>query len=126
MYKRQYVLAARNDASLVEATLERGQVLAELGRVKEAAVAYQAYLTSRPGDQAAAREYVALLLYQLGRAEAALEWISKLEAAGDRSVELRMDRAAAYWRQGQHRAAAEGYLSILAAEPRGARRPRAI
>lgn len=116
-----FVLAARNDASLVEATLERGQVLAELGRVKEAAVAYEAYLTSRPGDPAAAREYVALLLYQLGRAEAALEWISKLEAGGDRSLELRMDRAAAYWRQGKHRAAAEGYLSILAAEPRAAR-----
>jgi tetratricopeptide (TPR) repeat protein len=114
-------LAARSDASLIEATLERGQVLAELGRGEEAAVAYQAYLAARPADDEAAREFVALLLYGLGRSEAALEWIGKLEASGDRSVALRMDRAAAYWRMGQPRAAAAGYLAVLADEPRNAR-----
>lgn len=109
--------ALQLDASLVEAARELAQVLAELGRTKEAAVAYESYLKARPGDRDAACEYVGLLLYRLGRIGAAKEWIDRLQAAGDRSIALRMDEAAASWRSGLHRAAAETYVGILSEQP---------
>ena len=113
--------AFRLDASLAEAARELAQVLAELGRIKEAAVAYESYLQARPGDRDAACEYVGLLLYRLGRIGAAKEWIARLQAAGDRSIALRMDEAAASWRSGLHRAAVETYIGILAEQPDNAR-----
>ncbi len=113
---------ARSTApDLVEASLERAQVLVELGRAREAARDYEAYLEARPRDLVAVRELVSLLLYRLGRVDAATAWIERLEALGDRSVALRMDRAAALWRSGRPRPAAEAYLTILEEAPSEAR-----
>ncbi|MCK5942649.1 MAG: tetratricopeptide repeat protein, partial [Planctomycetes bacterium] len=58
--------ALASDGSLVEARLERAQVLEELGRDEESAIDYRAYLRARPADTTAAREFVTLLLYRLG------------------------------------------------------------
>jgi|GEM_PF-4940549 len=118
---RRFGDAFRKDSSMAEAQRERAQVLVELGRNQEAAVDYQAYLAARPGDVDAARELVALLLYGLDRVDQAMHWISMLEAGGDRSISLRMDRAAALWRSDRLRAAVEGYLEILAEAPDNAR-----
>lgn len=113
--------ALRNAEDLHEARLERGQVLGELGRNDEAAVDFRAYLAARPGDVAAMREFVGLLLYRIGRIDEALQWIDRLAASGDDSVALRMDRAAAQWRSGAVRAAVEGYVAVLEEQPDNAR-----
>ena len=106
-----------NDSSLIEARLERAQVLVELGRDEEAAVEFRIYLQERPGDLAAVREYVTLLLYRLPRVDEALKYLDWLEQQGERSPSLKMDRAAALWRAKQPQAAVELYLEILAGEP---------
>ncbi len=114
-------LALRSDSSLVEARLERARLLAELGRDKEAAVDFEAYLQARPDDAGAARDYVSLMVYRLGRIEAALEWIARLQQAGDDSIALQMDYAAAIWRQGSPGPAVDAYVRILEAAPGHAR-----
>ena len=118
---RGFERVRRTDPELVEASLERAQVLVELGRVREAARDYEAYLEARPRDLVAVRELVALLLYRLGRVDAATQWLDRLEAAGDRTVAQRIDRAAALWCSGRHRDAVAAYLAILAEAPREAR-----
>lgn len=113
--------AVRNDASLAEARLERAQVLAELGRNEESAIDFRSYLRARPADTDAAREFVTLLLYKLGRVEEAVDWIKRLQTNGDRSIALRMDLAAAIWRRGVPRSAVEEYLRVLSDAPQTAR-----
>ena len=110
-----------NDSSLVEARLERAQVLVELGRAEEAAVEFRFYLQERPSDLEAVREYITLLLYRLPRIDEALFYLDRLEQQGDSSPSLRMDRAAALWRAKRPQAAVEVYLEILANEPAMAR-----
>ncbi len=116
-----YAAAIVNDAGLHEARRERAQVLAELGRDEEAAVDYEAYLALQPGDVAATRDYVALLLYRLDRAGEAEPLLATLEAALPGDVGVRMDRAAAYWRSNRPREAVDAYLAILADAPATAR-----
>ena len=113
--------AIASDSQLMEARLERAQVLTELGRDQEAAVEYGIYWRESPRDHVAAREYIALLLYRLGRTKEALQQIDILEQAGEKSLALRMDRAAALWRENLPQAAIEIYLEILAAQPATAR-----
>ena len=114
---RDFERATREDPELFEARLERARVLAALGRAEEAASHYKAYFDGRPADMAALREFMTLLLYRLGRVEEARLYIEMLEAAGDTSLELRMDRAAAMWRAGLPQAAVETYLSVLEEDP---------
>ncbi|MFK7740580.1 MAG: tetratricopeptide repeat protein [Planctomycetota bacterium] len=113
--------AIRSDGGIVEARLERAQVLVDLGRDEEAAVAYASYLRERPADLVAMHDYATLLLYRLGRIQEAIGWLDKLEAQGDRSIALRMDRAAAMWQGKQSQAAAELYFEILEEAPTTAR-----
>lgn len=113
--------ALATDPSLTEALLERSQVLVEIGRDEEAAVGFDRYLRQRPDDLTATRQYLTLLLYRLGRTEQAMKLIEKLESLGDRSIALRMDRAAALWRARRFQAAAEAYLAILREQPSIAR-----
>lgn len=116
-----YDRAIAVDDSLVEATMESAQVLAELGRDDEAASQYRRYLALRPNDLEAQRSYLGLLLYRLGRVDEALERIALLEQLGDHSVALRMDRAAAIWRKGAPESAIDLYLEILGEVPDAAR-----
>lgn len=109
------------DASLFEARLERAQVLAELGRDEEAAMDYAQYCDKNPADMAATREYVTLLLYRLDKIDEALMRIELLETLGDKTLSLRMDRAAAMWRNNLPQASIEIYLEILQAAPKTAR-----
>lgn len=118
---RDFERAIRRDGGLLEARLDRAQVLVELGRDEEAAVEFDSYLKSRPGDQRAMQQYMTLLLYRLGRVREAIARIDMLEALGDDSIALRMDRAAAMWRANLHQAAVEIYLGILAEAPDTAR-----
>jgi tetratricopeptide (TPR) repeat protein len=108
-----------HDGSLHEARLERAQVLTELGREVEAAVDYRAYLKAVPGDLAAMRAFVTLLLYRLGRTSEALPLLDRLEKEMPGSLSLRMDRAAALW--GRPKESIEAYLGILAVDPKMAR-----
>lgn len=110
-----YDQARVEDRQLYAAVLERAQVLVELGRYEEGADGYRSYLERRPGDLQASREYVALLLYRLGRVPEARERIRALRAAGDDSVALRMDSAAASWRGGRPQAAIDEYYDVLTA-----------
>lgn len=109
--------AIKNDPELLEARLERAQVLAELGRDEEAAVVFKLYCDKEPADFAATHEYIRLLLYRLARVDEALVYITRLEQAGEKSLALRMDRAAALWRADRAQSAVEIYLEILAADP---------
>jgi tetratricopeptide (TPR) repeat protein len=118
---QNYDKAIANDAGLLEARLERAQVLTELGRDEESAVEYKTYVRQTPSDSVAVREYITLLLYRLGRIDEALLYLDLLEQRGEKSLSLRMDRAAALWRANQSQAAVEIYLEILAAEPANAR-----
>ncbi|MFT4512339.1 MAG: tetratricopeptide (TPR) repeat protein [Planctomycetota bacterium] len=118
---QNYDEAISNDAELLEARLERAQVLTELGRDEEAAVEYKTYVGQAPSDSVAVREYITLLLYGLARIDEAIDYLDLLEQRGEKSLSLRMDRAAAQWRAKQPQAAAETYLEILAAEPTTAR-----
>lgn len=118
---QNYDKAIANDAGLLEARLERAQVLTELGRDEEAAVEYNRYVRQTPSDSVAMREYITLLLYRLARIDEALRYLDLLEQRGDTSLSLRMDRAAAQWRGKRLQAAVETYLEILAAEPSNAR-----
>lgn len=109
------------DDGLIEARLERAQVLVELGRDMEAAVEYKVYWNANPADTDAAREYLTLLLYRLeGRVDEALQLIDNLQQS-DQSLELRMDRAAALWRGGRAEAAVGVYLEILEQDSKMAR-----
>lgn len=118
---RNYDKAIVSDSNLLEARLERAQVLTELGRDQESAVAYKSYVRQMPSDSAAVREYITLLLYRLGRVDEALLYLDLLAQRGETSLALRMDRAAALWRLNRLQAAVEIYLEILAAEPANAR-----
>ncbi len=113
--------AIRYDAGLREARLERGQVLAELGRFEEAAVDYEGYVAAAPDDDAAVRAYLQLLIYRLRRVDRAFELLQPRLAAAPGDAELRMHHAAAAWLAGRHREALDGYVAILATEPRNAR-----
>lgn len=118
---QSYDKAIANDAGLLEARLERAQVLTELGRDEEAAVEYKTYVRETPSDSVAVREYITLLLYRLARTDDALLYLDLLEQRGEKSLSLRMDRAAAQWRGKRLQAAVETYLEILTAEPANAR-----
>jgi tetratricopeptide (TPR) repeat protein len=116
-----FAAAIVNDPQLHEARLERAQVLEELGRYQEAAVDYQRYLTVRPDDIAAAREYIGLLLYRLSRIDEAIVWLDRLEQQLPGDSTLRMDRAAALWRAKRPREAVAAYLALLRERPQNAR-----
>lgn len=108
------------DDGLIEARLERAQVLTELGRDEEAALEYKFYWGANPADAVAGREYLALLLYRLARVDHAMVVLATLKLA-DQSLSLRMDEAAVLWRAGNSAAAIEAYLDILQQEPTMAR-----
>ena len=116
-----FAQATLYDPEMHEAHLERAQVLTELGRDEEAAVEYKAYLRGVPDDAAAMHAYASLLLYRLGRIEEALPLLDQLETRQPGSLSVRMDRAAADWRAGRPQHAIDGYLSVLAEQPRVAR-----
>lgn len=116
-----YSAAIVNDEQLYEARHERAQVLVELGRDEEAAKDFKAYLAAIPDDVPANREYLTLLLYQLGRLDEARELLDRLERKLPGDLGLRMDRAAVLWRSNQPQAAAEQYLAILAEAPKAVR-----
>lgn len=112
-----YSAALRSDPTLWEACLERAEALAELGRGSEAAVDFRAYLAARPDDLAANRAFVRLLLYALGRTTEALPYLERVEARLPDDPEVRMDRAAAWWRLGEAEKSATSYLAALRARP---------
>ena len=112
-----YAQAAVYDPQLHEARLERAQVLAELGRYAEAAVDYKAYLADRGDDVAAARDYVTLLLYRLGRVDEALQYLGELEQRLPDDLTVRMDRAAALWRSKRPQESVAAYLEVLRRAP---------
>ena len=116
-----YAVALSNDPSLFEAAMERAEVLLELGRYEEAAVGFRAYLAQHPEDAAAAREFVGLLLYRLGRIDEAFVWLDRLQQSLPNDRLVRMDRAAALWRANRPREAIDTYLAILAEQPDMAR-----
>ncbi|MCA8973117.1 MAG: tetratricopeptide repeat protein [Planctomycetes bacterium] len=105
------------DPSLHEAHLERGDALAELGRLQEAAVDYDAYFEAVPDDWPAMREYVALLIYRLNRIDRALELLARLDVAAPGDLELRMHRGAAMWRAFRPREALVHYLAVIEVDP---------
>jgi len=109
------------DSSLHAARLERGEALAELGRLAEAAVDYEAYIDTRPEDWVAMREYVTMLIYRLTRIDRALQLLDRLDAAFPGDVELWMHRGAALWRALRPREALPHYLAALEQDAGAAR-----
>ncbi|MCA8966818.1 MAG: tetratricopeptide repeat protein, partial [Planctomycetes bacterium] len=113
--------ASTYDPRLPEARLERGQVLAELGRYEESAREYEAYLGLAPDDDASTRAYIDLLIYHLSRLDRALELLRPMLAAAPKDVELNMQMAAIDWLGKRPRQALDGYLEILVDHPTHAR-----
>ena len=74
-----------------------------------------------PEDRPAARDFVRLLLYRLGRAAEAMPLLDRLEAESPDDLELRMDRAAVQWQNGELERSAASYLSVLEAMPTATR-----
>ena len=117
-----FELALVNDPKLQEARRERAEVLVDLGRFEEAAVDYAAYLRRGSNlDPEAARGYLEVLIYRIGRLDEALEYLNLLQANGVNNAELRMHRAAIDWRGGRPQQAVEGYLGVLRERPDTAR-----
>jgi len=106
-----------HDPSLHEARLERGDALALLGRLEEAAVDYEAYFAKRSDDYAALREYAVMLIYRLVRLDRALELLDSLDREFPGDLDLKMHRAAARWRARQPRTAITLYLEVLDVDP---------
>jgi hypothetical protein len=113
--------ALRDDPELHEARRERAEALAELGRDTEAAADYRLYLAAVPEDRPAARDFVRLLLYRLGRAAEAAPLLEQLQAEAPADLELRMDRAAVHWHDGDLERSAAAYVSVLEAAPAASR-----
>ena len=109
--------ALRDDPDLHEARRERAEALAELGRDGESAAEYRLYLAAVPEDRPATRDFVRLLLYRLGRVAEAEPLLGRLEAEAPNDLELRMDRAAVHWQNGDLERSATAYLSVLESSP---------
>lgn len=106
---------------LLPAHLELAETLAEAGRDAEAAAHYANYLRGAPLDLPAVRAYVSLLVYRLGRADAAMPFLDRLLARDPGDVAARMDRAAAVWSKGDPAGARRLYLEVLEQRPDNAR-----
>lgn len=99
---------------LLEARLELAEVLVELRRPREAEPQYAAYVRGNPTDQEARRDYLRLLLYELGRVEDARDHVLALQREMDPDdLTLLMDRAAVAWQSNQLEEAEAFYLRVL-------------
>ncbi|MFO1051314.1 MAG: tetratricopeptide repeat protein [Planctomycetota bacterium] len=103
------------------ANLGLARVLHQIGRSEDAAPSFARALNAMPVDAveraAAAREFVALQLYELRDPKPAVVWIDELQKAAPQDVSLLMDRAAAHWLSRDRDQAAAVYRRVLEIEP---------
>jgi tetratricopeptide (TPR) repeat protein len=113
--------ALAGNGNLLAAHLELAETLVDWGRYAEAVTHYQNYLRGAPSDLAAARAYVQLLIYRLGRPDAAMPWIDRLLERDPGDEAVMMDKAAAFWRANKPEQALAIYLQVLERRPDQAR-----
>lgn len=120
-----YDKASRAKPDSWRAQLGLARALAQIGRAEDAAGAYAKALegmpSAEPGFATAAREYAAMLVYELRRPAAAALWLDRLLANRPDEIGLLMDRAAAYWLAGERDRAVSLYRRVLELEPKEAR-----
>lgn len=104
-----------------DANLGLAKVLVSLGRGEEAVPYFERYLRMRPDDRESVRDFVRLLVYELGRVDDADTWIARLLSADADDVAAQMDAAAATWLRGDRARAAELYRRVLEQDPTHAR-----
>ena len=107
---RKAILARPKDP---KANLAIAEVLAQLGRYREAARHYQVLARRSPGSQSVKKDYLALLIYQLGELESAEKIVEDLLAFDDLDVDALMDKAAIAWLRQEFAAALQLYQQVL-------------
>lgn len=116
-----FAVALRWDPTLVEAHLERAQLLAELDRGEEAAVDFEAYLAKMPGDDSVRLAFAELSIYRLGRIDQGKALLARLDPSRRSDLAVRLDRAAAAWLGHDPKPAVQEYLEVLSSHPDEAR-----
>lgn len=97
----------------VDANLAIAEVLAQLGRYREAARHYQVLERLSSGSQSIRKDYLALLIYQLGELADAEKIVEDLLAFDDLDVETLMDKAAIAWLREEFEISLQIYQRIL-------------
>ena len=96
-----------------ECNLEMAGVLMDIGRFEEAEPYLSNYVGARPADRVAAKTLAQLLLYRVGKIDAADRLLQSLQSEDAEDATVRMDLAAVAWRRGDHAAAIAGYQRVL-------------
>ena len=109
--------ALRARPQCVQARLELGEVLVELGRYNEAELEYDNYRRARPDDRAAAKAHLRLLIYDLDRSAAARPIVEQLLREDPDDLDAIMDLAAIEWKQARPQLASSLYHRVLQADP---------
>ncbi|MHC5062400.1 MAG: tetratricopeptide repeat protein [Planctomycetota bacterium] len=97
----------------VEANQAIAEVMVQLGRYSEAASHYRTLLRLNPSNQQVKKDYLSLLIYELGELGDAEVLVDDLLGFDDLDVEALMDKAAIAWLRGDLQAAQHSYQQIL-------------
>lgn len=111
----EMALDAKPDAA--RANLAMAELLVQLGRHPEARGYYENYFRLSPGDRNREKDYLGLLVYDLGSLETADAVAEGLLAFDPQDVEVLMDRAAILWKRGQGEEALDVYHQVLTIQP---------
>ncbi len=104
-------LAAR--PAHAESNLEMAGVLMDIGRFQDAEPYLTNYVEARPADRVAAKTLAQLLLYRVGKIDAAEKLLRRLQTEDTEDASVLMDLAAVAWRRGDFAAAIAGYHRVL-------------
>jgi tetratricopeptide (TPR) repeat protein len=96
-----------------ESNLEMAGVLMDIGRFEEAEPYLSNYVGSRPADRVAAKTLAQLLLYRVGKVDAADRLLQRLQSEDAEDASVLMDLAAVAWRRGDYNASIAGYHRVL-------------
>ncbi len=93
------------------------EVMVQLGRYSEAAGHYRTLVRLSPSNQSVKKDYLSLLIYELGDLDDAEVLVDDLLGFDDLDVEALMDKAAIAWMRGQLQAALDSYHQVLRLDP---------
>lgn len=101
----------------IEANQAIAEVMVQLGRYSEAAGHYRTLVQLNPSNQEVKKDYLALLIYELGELEDAEVMVDDLLGFDEMDVEALMDKAAIAWLRQDWASAVELYHLVLRMDP---------